>query len=425
MGAQSFTGVGNSGNSTLNISTTTTPSFSPIGGPSPMSINQTSPTQATCRGGVTLKGMTQQFGQITGSAGQTATLTSSISINGASTPGNQSCAMSATVTSTPFSVSDTTHSDAITDGETYGILFTNAGGTATGIISQGIAFEQDSAGVNYVPVVCWANPLLYNTSLNRYLPFTGTLALTATEANSQVPVAYGVTLDHLQVQVSSNGLNGLTVNTRINGASGNVTVSIPSGATSAEDTSHTDALSTGDMVNYQLSNTGGTNVSFDLFYARLISASAQQSGLYAAADGNNTNISGPAAYNPFIGGARCDSVIREVVTNTPLSGVLSLLTYTMQSSTSTSNVTVSMQLGSVGSVTGNQALTFGSTIGSQVTMADTTHSDSLTAGIDQFVLGVTGSAASTVHPQAQSIMFSAPAPAGGAHPSNMLLMDAA
>lgn len=79
------------------------------------------------------------------------------------------------------------------------------------------------------------------------------------EAETQYRLRFSTTLDRFRVVVATNTIDGAsTFRTRVNGANGNQTFTVPSLATGEfEDTTNSDITSSGDLVNYQLV-TGGT-----------------------------------------------------------------------------------------------------------------------------------------------------------------------
>lgn len=91
----------------------------------------------------------------------------------------------------------------------------------------------------------------------------GTCAIrsTTTEANIQVPYRTAGTFSKMYINVTTNTVSGADsiISLRNNGVSVNNTITIPQGTTGEfEDTSNTDTIIVGDLINYQALGGGGT-----------------------------------------------------------------------------------------------------------------------------------------------------------------------
>lgn len=426
MGNQSWVGVGNGGDSTIHnpgsISGGTI--YSPIGGPSPVAFTQTTAAQPICRGAMTLKNMVMQFNQITGSGGQVGYLTAGVSIGGSATPGNQSCAISNHAIFSPaaaFAVQDTTHTDAVADGQTYGLIYGGMGSsTCTGIVTPCAAFEQDGVSNNYVTLAEFGTPYTGINNSTKEIGLAGNFHTgSATDAAAALQFPYGLTLDHMQFSITANAA-GCTLTTRVNGGAGNQTVTA-SGTTTGtfEDTTHTDAIAANGLANYKAS-TGAGGATFTAISIRAVSASPGVSGLYSGFHGGNSNASTAAFFCPFAGQIRFDVAIGETVFNATINGTLSLLNCQIANNTNTASAAFTLMKGNVGAVTGNQTVQFSAN--QSGTVIDTTHTDALVAGTDMITLSMPGgTGAGTLPLLSQAAMFTA---AGSAahQPDNMTLM---
>jgi hypothetical protein len=96
------------------------------------------------------------------------------------------------------------------------------------------------------------------------------LAASPNEGDTQTKVrGPAVTATRLFVKVFSNGLDApTTIAIRINGANGNLQVSIPAGTHGIfEDATHSDALASGDLVDFLIDSSASTTG--DLIYQAL------------------------------------------------------------------------------------------------------------------------------------------------------------
>jgi len=98
-----------------------------------------------------------------------------------------------------------------------------------------------------------------NYNLTRYAPLQGN-GRNATEANVQTDINSSVTFSNYWVSVGANTIAvATTVRLRKNGANGNEAISIPASTTGKfEDTSNTDSISAGDLVDFA-TVTGGSS----------------------------------------------------------------------------------------------------------------------------------------------------------------------
>lgn len=424
MTAQSWVGDGNGGDSTIhNPNGISGPIYSPLGGPSPVKFTQETAAagQVTCSGGATLKNMQVLISQITGTAGNAA-MTAGVSINGATGVGNQTVSISSYgggITSIGFLMSDATHSDAIADQSTYGVIFTGLSGSAStvaGIVTPGVSFEQD-APTNYCMLTAFTASYTGINSAVKYVTLIGTINGTSTEAQTQMTLPVSVTLDKLQAFLSGLGSGAVTVHSRINATSGNQSAHLIAASTLVIDATHTDALAQGAFANYQV-DAGGASPTFGMISMRASPAAGQSILASAFVNGANGSSSS-TTYWPFLGQVRADPTSQrsETLAATPFSGTLSLLNVYINNNGATA-YTYQLLKGNSGATTANQSLPLAASFtGIQY---DNTHTDAVVGGVDMITLSLP-SGASAVSNQAQSILFTAP---GGVvvKPDNMLLM---
>lgn len=168
--------------------------------------------------------------------------------------------MTATTTaSTAGLYTDTTHTDTVASGNllNYGLVL---GASASAMSFQVVMSELiNTGGIFHFAGGSGSLPT-FATSLSPFFaiasdPTTGS----TTESDAQLKCPVGFTWSNLQI---NNPVNAITANTtftsRIGAIAGNQTITIASGITGiSEDTTHTDAVSTGNEIDYQLA-TGAT-----------------------------------------------------------------------------------------------------------------------------------------------------------------------
>lgn len=118
--------------------------------------------------------------------------------------------------------------------------------------------------ISWVSVASFVFSVSYNTELatnNDFSPISGNdNPSTGTEINVQVPMPEDAVLRRLGLHVNTNTEAGaVTWKIRINGADGNLTISIPAATTGFfQDVSNSDVVSVGDLVNYQVTGVAAT-----------------------------------------------------------------------------------------------------------------------------------------------------------------------
>jgi hypothetical protein len=103
------------------------------------------------------------------------------------------------------------------------------------------------------------NTTLSESTGTYYSQLQGGFGFSLTEVDAQLKVrSIGGTLTNLYVYVQQSSTTTLTVTSRKNGANGNLTVSVASGATGAfQDTTHSDSFAAGDLLDAQEVVSGG------------------------------------------------------------------------------------------------------------------------------------------------------------------------
>lgn len=221
-------------------------------------------------GGLTTAITTEANAQITyRSAGTLANLFADIKTNtvtAASTlrsrkntaNGNQSVSVGSSLTGV---FEDTVNSDTVAaaDKLNYQVV-TGATGTSMVIVQFASTF---SATTNTVKKHVLNNGNTFTVaSVTVFVPISGTAILTTstTESTFQYKAKLAGTLTNLQVHVSTNTRPATTFGSRKNTAAGTLTLSVGASLTGFfEDTTHSDTIASGDLINYTLTTGTGTN----------------------------------------------------------------------------------------------------------------------------------------------------------------------
>lgn len=162
-------------------------------------------------------------------------------------------------------VYDTTHSDAVASGDKVN-YYLDGSPSITGRTTH-IYTRFTSADDKYEIVAGEAYSSVIGPGTG-YLPIMGVLSFNATEADAQAKAPDSWRLSRLRAHITANGLNTgtTTVRTRINGANGAQSLSFAAGATGYfEDSTNTDLVSAGDLVDLSAVSTASTGVAGGTF----------------------------------------------------------------------------------------------------------------------------------------------------------------
>lgn len=168
---------------------------------------------------------------------------------------NGNCLVAVSVGSTGI-FQDATNSDTLASGDTFDINLNEAaagGSTFSTVTNVSYLFSASSdSAIKYINA---GEGTISHNNNTTYWSITGgqnDSQAGTTESNAQTKMQTGGTLKNLYTYIPSNSRTVTdTIRTRINGANGNCSVSITSGATGAfEDTSNTDTVASGDTINY-------------------------------------------------------------------------------------------------------------------------------------------------------------------------------
>lgn len=291
--------------------------------------------------------------------------------------------------STTGEFSDVTHTDSVSAGNqvNYQII---EGSTGSLVASNtGIQFAPTTTTNTVNKLGC--NGSLVDTSAlaTYYNPLAGVLSLNTTEANAQFTNKLAATLQNLYVYISANTASVATLTSRIGGGAGNLTVSIGSGVTGIlEDTTHTDSITSGNLVNTAFNSTVTTTVTITNIAVDYLTTTNKTH--YIAGIGTGISLTPSLTRYHAIAGNFVSTANSEITaqSKTGIAFTASNLEAFAITNTLTANATVKFRKATAN---GNQILTYGSGVAGY--LEDTTHTDSVTASneIDyQIISGGTG-----------------------------------
>lgn len=271
---------------------------------------------------------------------------------------------------------DTTNSDSLSAGDTFCFAWTNGSGTGSIFLVYASALIESGGGANdpahsYYGV---ADGALLNSSLNAnrwFSPGGNQVAATDTAAQRYVIPADGV-LSNLSCRVTVNAKAGsMTLRSRVNGAFGNQTMTIGAGATGTfEDTTNTDTIVSGDVVNFQLTMSGSGNLTMTRVTAMFVGTQALNATFVT---GNGSNAHNAPRHMPYSGDTRINNGENTVDFNQPYGFTFSHL-YAYASWTAASQLIKFRKNAADGNL-----VTTSAGVGAAL-LSDLTHSDTTVAG---------------------------------------------
>jgi hypothetical protein len=184
----------------------------------------------------------------------TGASTLKVRVNGANV--NQNLSINAGVTGEFL---DSSNTDTISAGDEVALQLITSG--TSGILTLG-SYSISCNPSNHHTKLVANNPSgqSITASLTRYCPIIGSTIINATESNAQTDIRVNGTLKNFQVVISINSRSDSTAfKVRKNGTDGNQSISVSASTTGIfEDTSNTDSISTGDLLNVSITTGGGT-----------------------------------------------------------------------------------------------------------------------------------------------------------------------
>lgn len=295
----------------------------------------------------------------------TVTLTSTAFYRVAAANGNQTLSIGA---STTGEFQDTTHSDVAAAGDKIDIKFTT-GATGTSLTPgvNSMNFAPTTAGNTINKLGCGQNNNLTPVGATYYLAMGGFTSPETTEANVQFKCKLTGTLQNLIAVVAQNVVAASSLNTRIGGVNGNCTAAITANTTGIyEDTTHTDSVVSGNLINFSVVVGAGTTLSVHSAVDLLTTT------------GNTHYIANEGSAGGTIISTGTFSSVGAISTNATEANVQALTTVGSTASnmevfavSASGTNTVNFR---IGAANGNQLLT----ITASGYFEDTTHSDALT-----------------------------------------------
>lgn len=301
--------------------------------------------------------------------------------------GNQSFSITAAGTGL---FQDSTNSDSVSAGDLVCIKI--AGQTSITVRAVFVVFAPSS---NTIALLVTFRLTYSTASTTSYFSYSSNVgAPTTTEADAKIKIKNAGTLRYFYTNVLTNtSTNAITMGNRINGANGNLTLSITASGTGVfEDTSNSDTVSSGDDINgYITSGAGTVNPSFNCTSITYESTNKKYpfygfAGNYGTGSGQNANLT---RYVAFTRGATFNTTETGTSQVQPIfNQTASLLGVKVITNGVTATSTLKFR---VNGANGNQSISIGS--GTTGYLEDTTNVDSLvgTENINyQVVTGATG-----------------------------------
>lgn len=279
--------------------------------------------------------------------------------------------------STSGTFEDASNTDVIAADALVDFDFTAGAGTGSFLLrSYAFVFNADS---NTVFRTGNTGVGLNGASFTGYFNLIGGGATATTvenETQQEVPAAG--TLKNMFVYVSGNArTTTTTIKTRVNGADGNVTVSIVAAATGIfEDTSNTDTISAGDEINGKYTTGTGTEVITVAFVAVSLETTTGQSVVGSGMDtpGGVVVTTGTTRYWGLGAGGNVDTTESDASVKALLARTVSKLWAGVVANATTSASTLDFRVNSASS-----ALTVSITAGTTGEFSDATNSVAIVA----------------------------------------------
>lgn len=202
---------------------------------------------------------------------------------------------------------DTVNTDAVTAGEEWNYsMVTGAGGTVFTYRIASVIFNATTNSVSRLVSEFSATNI--NTASSTLVgPLAGDgITTETTDSNNGIIYRTAGTLSNLFARVSANARTTTsTIRSRINSANGNLTFSVTAGATGFfEDTSNSDSVAIGDLVNCAIVTGTGTENMTMRSVAADFTTTNNQFMYSAASNGAQTVLVGVTTYYPFAGALR-------------------------------------------------------------------------------------------------------------------------
>lgn len=290
-----------------------------------------------------------------------------LKVNGSN--GNQSYTVGGGVTG---KVQDTSNTDTISDGNTYSVDFATS--TGGGSINA-MHFLKITPTSGHDKQFCAADAVnnISNATYQRYLPICGDLDYRTPETLSQTAVPATGDATNLQLYIVDTSDADMTLDFRIGGVAGNMTLT-PTTTGFYEDTSNTDALTAGNLINTDFFADNRTSGSYSPVMVG-INYQTDTEGFPMMRWSNSFVASGQVHYIPIMGGSDESTTEADVDFDSPENFTLNSLYSYKQFDDGAVNPTLNMRING-----SNGNLTITSTAGVTGVISDTSNSDSISTG---------------------------------------------
>lgn len=268
--------------------------------------------------------------------------------------GNQTITVGSGVTG---SVVDNTNTDTLSAGSKYAVAFnaSASGGNLTPS-SAGVTLAASSNSYTRLGTSLGGTANTINTFYSALCG--GGLGGNTTEANAQFKNKNTATLQNLALNVTVNTSAAATVKTRKNGADGNQSITISSGATGTmEDNTNTDSISSGDLINTSINVTAVTALTITYIAVEYLSTASKSimAANSGGASANQTNYTIPAGQNTTstteanaINQAQAAFTASFFESYVPANGVTASSTFRFRKNTANGNMNFSVGSGATG-----------------------------------------------------------------------------
>lgn len=289
---------------------------------------------------------------------------------------------------------DNVNTDSVSAGNQVNYqIVTGATGTNINVNIIAVLFAPTTTAntINRLTGIVGGTDTSVNTTYYNTIAGQTSIALTGqtTEANAQFKNKTAATLQNLYAYISANTASVATATSRVNSVAGNLTVSIGSGTTGAfEDTTHSDTIASGDLINYAFNSTVTTSITLATLSVEYLTTSGKTHFPSGSFSGYTTINANSTRYITVGGGIRPSAIESFAEVKAQVAFTASNLECFIQTNTVTASTTVKFRKNTAN---GNQILTIGS--GTTGYFEDTINSDSVAATDEinyQIITGATG-----------------------------------
>lgn len=256
-------------------------------------------------------------------------------------------------------VEDTSNTDSVVNNDDISYQYDRAAGQSGPSMIR--VMYESSSGNLVVPCISNTPGGLNIGTTDRYPAVMGEVSGVVAEIPSnQREISYDATWHNLAFYTPSNSKSiGVPVKSRINGADGNQNLTVPSSTTGYfEDTSNTDDLAPGDLINYVVEIGGTGTITFSTMASLITYDTTTGMSMWSDARANSTRTgSATTHFFPLIGGnngwaSNTDEAASQVKAG--LAGTLKNFTAHTGSVNYTTNATARLR---INGVNGNQFVT--------------------------------------------------------------------